>query len=205
MSEKRIVTISRQFGSGGREVGKKLADHLHIPFYDKELIELAAKESGIDPELFEEDQGKIGKGFQLLNTIGFSLGSPITGISEMSLSDRMFLIQTEIIEQLAEKESCVLVGRCADYILADRDDVINIFIHADMTDRIQRAETDYAIKERNMEVYVNKIDKRRANYYNYYTDRRWGAANNYDACLNTSTFGIDGTANIIEVLLKSNH
>lgn len=202
MTKKAIITISRQFGSGGREVGKKLAEKLHIPFYDKELIELAAKESGIDPELFEENDERTSRGFQLLNTIGFTLGSPITGISEMSLSDRMFLIQTEIIEQIAEKGPCVIVGRCADYILAERNDVLNIYIHANIRDRIERAKNDYEVDERDIEGSINKTDKRRANYYNYYTDRKWGRAENYDVCLNTSTFGIDHTVDIIAKLVN---
>lgn len=202
MTKKAIITISRQFGSGGREVGKKLAEKLHIPFYDKELIELAAKESGIDPELFEENDERTSRGFQLLNTIGFTLGSPITGISEMSLSDRMFLIQTEMIEQIAEKGPCVIVGRCADYILAERSDVLNVYIHANIRDRIERAQHDYEVDERDVEGSIKKTDKRRANYYNYYTDRKWGRAENYDVCLNTSTFGIDHTVDIILNLLN---
>lgn len=202
MSKKRIVTISRQYGSGGRKVGEELAKKLNIPFYDKELIELAAKQSGIDPELFADNDERTSIGFQLLNTIGFTLGSPITGISEMSLSDRMFLIQTEIIEQIAENGPCVIVGRCADYILGERDDVLNVFIHGDMEDRVERVKKDYQIEERDIEGTVVKTDKRRANYYNYYTDRKWGRADHYDICLNTSTFGIEQTADIIEYTMK---
>lgn len=202
MSKKAIVTISREYGSGGREIGKKLAEKLGVPFYDKELIELAAKQSGIDTELFEENDERTSMGFQLLNTIGFTLGSPITGISEMSLSDRMFLIQTEIIEQIAEKEPCVIVGRCADYILGERDDVLNVFIHADMEERVNRAKNDYHLDDKDVEGTIVKTDKRRANYYNYYTDRKWGRADNYDICLNSSTFGVERCVAIIEMTLK---
>lgn len=201
MSKKAIITISRQFGSGGREIGKKLAERLNIPFYDKELIEVAAKESGIDAELFEDNDEKTSIGFQFLNSIGFTLGSPITGISEMSLSDRMFLIQTEIIEQLAEKGPCVIVGRCADYILAERNDVLNVFIHGDIRDRMERAKNDYKVDERDIEGSIIKIDKRRANYYNYYTNRKWGKADNYDVSLNSSTIGIDRCVELIEEML----
>lgn len=202
MKKKTIITISRQFGSGGREVGKKLAETLGIPFYDKELIEMAAKESGIDEELFEDEEYRTSRGFYLLGAIGFTLGSPITSISEMSLNDRLFLVQSETIENLAEKGPCVIVGRCADYVLQEKYDTINVFIHANMKDRRERAIHSYEVDERNIEASMAKIDKRRANYYNYYTDRKWGAAENYDVVLNSSKFGIDGCVEIIKSLIK---
>lgn len=202
MKKKTIITISRQFGSGGREVGKKLAEALGIPFYDKELIEMAAKESGIDEELFEDEEYRTSRGFYLLGAIGFTLGSPITSISEMSLNDRLFLVQSETIENIAEKGPCVIVGRCADYVLQEKHSTINIFIHASMKDRKERAIHSYEVDERNIEASISKIDKRRANYYNYYTDRKWGAAENYDIVLNSSKFGIDGCVDIIKSILE---
>lgn len=201
MKKKTIITISRQFGSGGREVGKKLAEALGIPFYDKELIEMAAKESGIDEELFEDEEYRTSRGFYLLGAIGFTLGSPITSISEMSLNDRLFLVQSETIENIAEKGPCVIVGRCADYVLEEKHSTINIFIHASMKDRKERAIHSYEVDERNIEASISKIDKRRANYYNYYTDRKWGAAENYDIVLNSSKFGIDGCVDIIKQII----
>lgn len=201
MKKKTIITISRQFGSGGREVGKKLAEALGIPFYDKELIEMAAKESGIDEELFEDEEYRTSRGFYLLGAIGFTLGSPITSISEMSLNDRLFLVQSETIENIAEKGPCVIVGRCADYVLEEKHSTINIFIHASMKDRKERAIHSYEVDERNIEASITKIDKRRANYYNYYTDRKWGAAENYDIVLNSSKFGIDGCVEIIKQII----
>lgn len=201
MKKKTIITISRQFGSGGREVGKKLAEALGIPFYDKELIEMAAKESGIDEELFEDEEYRTSRGFYLLGAIGFTLGSPITSISEMSLNDRLFLVQSETIENIAEKGPCVIVGRCADYVLQEKHSTINIFIHASMKDRKERAIHSYEVDERNIEASITKIDKRRANYYNYYTDRKWGAAENYDIVLNSSKFGIDGCVEIIKQII----
>lgn len=201
MKKKTIITISRQFGSGGREVGKKLAEALGIPFYDKELIEMAAKESGIDEELFEDEEYRTSRGFYLLGAIGFTLGSPITSISEMSLNDRLFLVQSETIENIAEKGPCVIVGRCADYVLQEKYSTINIFIHASMKDRKERAIHSYEVDERNIEASITKIDKRRANYYNYYTDRKWGAAENYDIVLNSSKFGIDGCVDIIKQII----
>lgn len=202
MKKKTIITISRQFGSGGREIGKKLAEALGIPFYDKELIEMAAKESGIDEELFEDEEYRTSRGFYLLGAIGFTLGSPITSISEMSLNDRLFLVQSETIENIAEKGPCVIVGRCADYVLQEKHSTINIFIHASMKDRKERAIHSYEVDERNIEASISKIDKRRANYYNYYTDRKWGAAENYDIVLNSSKFGIDGCVDIIKSILE---
>lgn len=202
MKKKTIITISRQFGSGGREVGKLLAEQLGIPFYDKELIEIAAKESGIDPELFEDAESVTSKGFHLLGALGYSLGGPLSTISELSLSDRLFIAQSQTIQNVAKQGSCVIVGRCADYILRDREDVLNVYVHANMKDRLQRAIKSYEVDERNIEVSVNKIDKRRANYYEYYTDNRWGYADYYDICVNTSTFGIEGSVNIIKHIIE---
>lgn len=205
MENKTIITISRQFGSGGREVGKKLAEALGIPFYDKELLELAAKESGVDIELFEDEEYRTSRGFYLLGAIGYTLGSPITSIREMSLNDRLFLIQSETIENVASQGSCVIVGRCADYVLRDHEDVVTVFVHADMKDRKERAVHSYDVDERNIEDSVNKIDKRRANYYNYYTDQKWGRAENYDIAVNTSKFGIDRSVQILkDIVSKKN-
>ena len=194
MENKTIITISRQFGSGGREIGKKIADQLGIPFYDKELIEIAAKESGMDKELFEEDDARTSKGFRLLGALGYSLGG--------SLNDRLYLVQEEVIKGVACEGSCVIVGRCADYVLRDRSDVLNVYIHADMEDRKERAVHSYEVDERDIEGSIKKIDKRRANYYEYYTDRKWGRAENYDISINSSTFGIDGTVEIIKMLAQ---
>ena len=112
--KKTIITISREFGSGGREIGKKLAEQLNVPFYDKELIEIAAKESGLDKELFEEEDSRTSKGFRLLGALGYSLGGPLSTITELSLNDRLFLVQSQVIEQVAKEGACVIVGRCAD-------------------------------------------------------------------------------------------
>lgn len=202
MENKTIITISRQFGSGGREIGKKIAEQLDIPFYDKELIEIAAKESGMDEELFVEDDERISKGFHLLGALGYSLGGPLSAMTELTLNDRLFIIQSEVIKSLAEKGSCVIVGRCADYVLQDRKDVLNVYIHANMKDRIERSIHSYEVDERDIERSVKKIDKRRANYYEYYTDRKWGRAENYDISINSSTFGIDGSVEIIKTLAK---
>ena len=202
MEKKTIITISRQFGSGGREIGKKLAEQLNIPFYDKELIEIAAKESGMDKELFEEEGTRTSRGFHLLGALGYSLGGPLSTMTELSLNDRLFIVQSEVVKQVADEGPCVIVGRCADYVLSERDDVLDVFIHADMEDRKQRAIHSYEVDERDIEGSIRKIDKRRANYYEYYTDRKWGRAENYDISINSSTFGIDGTVEIIKALAQ---
>ncbi len=200
--KKTIITISREFGSGGREIGKKLAKELNIPFYDKQLIEIAAKESGFDKELFEEEDARTSRGFHLFGALGYSLGGPLSTITELSLNDRLFLVQSQVIEQVAKEGPCVIVGRCADYVLKDYDNVLNVFIHGDMDDKLKRAVNSYEVDERDVENSIRKIDKHRANYYEYYTDRKWGRAENYDLSLNSSTFGVDGCVSIIKMLIE---
>ncbi len=201
--KKTLITISRQFGSGGREIGQKLAKELNISFYDKELLELAAKESGIDKELFETEGESTSRGFHLLAAMGYTLGSPITSINEMSLNDRMFLVQSEVIESIAMQGSAVIVGRCADYVLKDHPECINVFIHANMRSRIERARTSYEVDGDNLEKEIEKIDKRRANYYNYYTDKKWGKVENYHVSLDSSRFGVDECVTVIKQLVEA--
>ena len=185
--KKKIITISRQFGSGGRGIGKLLADRLDIPFYDKELIELASKESGIDERIFKSEGEETGRFYQVLGAIGYALGSPAGGIYEYSINDQLYLVQANIIEQLANEGPCVIVGRCADYVLADREDVLNIYLCADMDERLRRVIDEYHVEDAD-EAMLCKVDKRRSNYYQYYTDRAWGRADNYDLCINTGKF-----------------
>lgn len=194
--KKKIITISRQFGSGGREIGKLLADRLDIPFYDKELIELASKESGIDERIFKSEGEETGRFYQVLGAIGYALGSPAGGIYEYSINDQLYLVQANIIEQLANEGPCVIVGRCADYVLADREDVLNIYLCADMDERLRRVIDEYHVEDAD-EAMLCKVDKRRSNYYQYYTDRVWGKAENYDLCINTGKFDTDAIIGMI--------
>ena len=179
MEKKIIITIGRQYGSGGRYVGKKLAEQLGIAFYDKELINLASKESGICGEFFEKaDERNSGSLLNLSN-------------------ESLFQIQSDVIRKVAAEQSCILVGRCADYILRDNENCISVFISARMEDRIRRA-VEYAhIEEKEAEEYIRKADKSRASYYNYYTDKIWGAAESYDLCISSSVYGIDETTAFI--------
>ena len=183
MGQKIIITIGREYGSGGRMIGKLLAECLGISFYNKEIIEMAAKKSGMSEEAFERVDETAAS--SLLYSIA-------TGA----------YIQSEIIKSIAKKESCVIVGRCADYILKDRDDVVNIFIHADKESRKARAINDYGISLNKADGYLNKIDKKRRTYYNYYTGEKWGNSKNYHLCLDSSLLGIEGTVHMIEAFIK---
>ena len=194
--KKKIITISRQFGSGGRGIGKLLADRLDIPFYDKELIELASKESGIDERIFKSEGEETGRFYQVLGAIGYALGFPAGGIYEYSINDQLYLVQANIIEQLANEGPCVIVGRCADYVLEDREDVLNIYLCADMDERLRRVIDEYHVEDAD-EAMLCKVDKRRSNYYQYYTDRVWGKAENYDLCINTGKFDTDAIIGMI--------
>ena len=194
--KKKIITISRQFGSGGRGIGKLLADRLDIPFYDKELIELASKESGIDERIFKSEGEETGRFYQVLGAIGYALGSPAGGIYEYSINDQLYLVQANIIEQLANEGPCVIVGRCADYVLEDREDVLNIYLCADMDERLRRVIDEYHVEDAD-EAMLCKVDKRRSNYYQYYTDRVWGKAENYDLYINTGKFDTDAIIGMI--------
>ena len=200
--KKTIITISRQFGSGGREVGEKLAKDLGIPFYDKELIEIAAKESGMDPELFVEDDTRTSLGFHLIGALGYSLGGPLSTITELSLNDRLYLVQSQVIEQVAQEGPCVIVGRCADFVLKGRKNVIKVFIYADLDERKQRIEHVYKEAKGKALDKIEKTDKQRASYYEHYTGKKFGEMTNYDMCLNSSLIGIDGCVDIIKTLYK---
>ena len=189
--KKKIITISRQFGSGGRGIGKLLADRLDIPFYDKELIELASKESGIDERIFKSEGEETGRFYQVLGAIGYALGSPAGGIYEYSINDQLYLVQANIIEQLANEGPGVIVGRCADYVLKDEKNVLSLFLYAEKKDRIRRGIELYHVDERHAQETMERFDRKRARFYEYYTDRKWGALSNYDMMINTSRMGID--------------
>ena len=197
MEQKIIITISRQYGSGGRLVAKKLAQALNIAFYDNELISLAAEKSGISQKYFADaEAAPVGNILLSLSTLTPS--AKVNEIYGLPINEKVFLVQSQIIKELAEKKSCVIVGRCADYILKDFAHCSNIFIQADMGDRVKRALNEYGLSSQHAESMVSKTDKRRANYYNYFTNNKWGNINNYDLVLNTSKIGIDSAAEIIK-------
>lgn len=192
MSKNTVILISREYGSGGRKIGEKVAERLGIPFYDKELIRKAALESGYDEKLFESTQ-KQGKG-----TFSYFLSVYAAGMSpqDISLNDQLFLVTAKTIHEVAN-ESCVIIGRCADYILKDHPHTLSIFVHADLDDRIQRAREDYGDDAPDLRQKVIRTDKNRATYYNFYANQKWGQMDHYDLSLNTSHIDIDTCVDII--------
>ena len=193
--EKKIITISREFGSGGRTIGHKLADALGIPFYDKELVDHIALESGFAPKYVEEHgEHSPGKSF-------FSYAFAPQGIpgvmNGLSSADFLWNIQCNVILQLADRGPCVIVGRNADYILKDRKDVLHAYIHADMPFRADRIVRLYGESEKSPEARLQEKDKRRRVNYQHYTGRTWGVAQNYDICLDSSTLGVDACVDIL--------
>ena len=199
MANNTIITIGRQYGSGGHDIGKKLAEELNIPFYDRELLERAAKDSGLCQEIFENHDEKPTNSFLyslVMDT--YSMGYPSAAFAEMPLNHKIFLAQFDAIKAIAKEGPCVIVGRCADYALSDFPNVVNVFLYADMQDRIVRIARRHNLTDAKAKDLIVKTDKRRASYYNYYTSKKWGEASGYDICLNTATLGIDGTIHVIK-------
>ncbi len=204
---KNIITIGRQYGSAGHAIGALIAEKLGWTFYDKQLVELAAKNSNISDETVKHIDEKA------TSSLLYSLASgsySLRGMNgplyyEMPLNDKLFLAQSEIIKDVASKESCVIVGRCADYVLSGVEDInlINVFIYADMDFRVKRVMDTFEIPEKQAKDKVLKTDKQRKTYYSYYSNRDWGKMSNYDICISTSTFGIEGSADIIVNHIRS--
>ena len=199
--DKKIITISREFGSGGRTIGRKVAERLGIPFYDKELVEQIALESGF-AEKFVEEHGEHAPGKTLFAYAFAPQGVPGV-MNGMSTSDFLWHIQCGVILQLADKGPCVIVGRNADYILKDRPDVLHTYIHADMDYRADRIVRLYGESEKSPEARLAEKDKRRRVHYQHYTGRTWGTAQNYDLCLNSGNIGLDACVEIILSAVKS--
>ncbi|HIT35034.1 MAG TPA: cytidylate kinase-like family protein [Candidatus Faecousia intestinigallinarum] len=199
--EKKIITISREFGSGGRTVGRLVAQKLGIPFYDKELVEQVALESGFAPQ-FVEEHGEQSPGKTLLSYAFAPQGVPGV-MNGLSAADFLWNIQCSVILQLAEKGPCVIVGRNADYILKDRPECLHAFIHADIEFRADRIVRLYGESEKSPQTRLNEKDKRRKVNYLHYTGRNWGDVKNYDICLNSSTLGVETCADIIVSIAKN--
>lgn len=199
MSEnKTIITIGRQYGSGGYEVGKLLAEKLGVKLYDKEMLKRAAKDSGLCEEIFESHDEKPTNSFLyslVMDT--YSLGYSSGSFTDMPINHKVFLAQFDTIKKIADEGACVLVGRCADYALEDYDNVINVFIYADLDKRIRRVAREFDLTDAKAKEVITKTDKKRASYYNYYTNKEWGDAKSYDLCINSAKLGIEGTAQAI--------
>jgi len=196
----RIITISREFGSGGRTIGRKVAEALGIPFYDKEVVDQIALESGFAPK-FVEEHGEHAPGKTIFSYAFAPQGTPGV-MNGMSTADFLWHIQCSTILQLAEAGPCVIVGRNADYILKDKPDALHAYIHADMEQRADRIVRLYGESEKSPQARLQEKDKRRALNYQHYTGRTWGSAENYDICLNTGRIGIDAAVDLIVSLVK---
>jgi len=199
-----VITIGRQFGSGGREIGFKLAEKLGIKCYDKELISVAAKESGLCEQIFAEHDEKPTKSFLyslVMDT--YSMGYSSIGGVNMPIGHKVFLAQFDAIKKIAEQESCVIVGRCADYALEEYDNVVKVFVYSDMDSRIKRVMNrhDDIKKISEAKDIIIKTDKKRASYYNCYTSKKWGDAMSYDICINSALLGIDDTVQLLADLV----
>ncbi|MDR0429927.1 MAG: cytidylate kinase-like family protein [Tannerellaceae bacterium] len=202
MDEKIIVTIGRQFGSGGRVIGKKLAEALDISYYDKELITIAAKESGLCPEVFERADEKASDGLAHAFSMGLSYMGMYTPYADILSNEGLFKIQSDAIRKLAARESCVLVGRCADYILRDNPNCISFFIHDKMESRVQRVVDRQQITVEQAKEIIIRTDKSRAAYYDYYTNKTWGMSSSYNFSIDASILGIDETVEFLKSLIE---
>ena len=194
-----IYTIGREFGSGGYEVGRMLAERLGIKLYDKVLLAQAAKSSGFCKEIFENHDEKPTSSFLYSLVMDTYSGGSYSSAPflDMPLNHKVFLAQFDTIKKIAEQESCVIVGRCADYALADNPDCLNIFVHAEMEDRISWISKRKDLTENKARDLIQKTDKQRASYYNYYTCKKWGDSRSYDLCLNTSKISKEACVDMI--------
>jgi cytidylate kinase len=194
-----IITIGRQLGSGGKQIGDLLSKRLNIPCYDKELIQIASMESGLGKDFFEKADEKSSYSF-FGNFFGFRSG--YMGDCNYLCNETLFKIQSDVIRQLAEKGSCIFVGRCADYILRNHPQCLNLFIVARMQDRIERISAEQNLSQKDAALLIEQTDKKRAAYYNYYSNKIWGMATSYDLCINSSVFRPDKIVSIIESYAK---
>ncbi len=192
-----VITIARQHGSGGRALGIMLSEKLGIKYYDKQLIAIAAKKSGLSEDVFQKVDEKAGGSLLYSMVMGNYPFSRAGSMPDMPLNDKLFILQTNIIREAAKEGPCIVIGRCGDYILREFPDVFKIYLHADRDDRIRtvilRGKTD----SKKAPDYISKMDKQRANYYNFYSNKRWEDMNNYDLTLNSSTFNLEECADII--------
>lgn len=198
-----VITIGRQFGSAGREIGEKLAAYFGIKCYDKELLSRAAKESGFCEEMLENHDERPTNSF-LYNLVmdTYSFGYNASSFVDMPISQKVFLAQFDTIKKIASEGPCVIVGRCADYALSDFENSMHLFIYADEETRIKRISKKYDVSEAKARDMIVKKDKQRQSYYNYYSSKKWGRADSYDLCINSSVLGVDGTVRLISQYIE---
>ena len=193
-----IITISRQYGSGGRQIGQQLAKELNLPFYDKEIIDLAAKESGLAADFIHGQEQQLTQSLLFSIVTNFTSNAGAFNPNMLSLSDQVYLAEAKAIRSLADKGSCVMVGRCADWVLEKDYDVLRVFVCAPIETRCKRAVEEYGDKAENIQKAVQNIDKQRARYCQHYCDKAWEDAGNYDLCLNSGTISLDQCVAIIK-------
>lgn len=193
-----VITIGRQFGSGGREIGEKVAAYFGIKCYDKELLSRAAKESGFCEEMIQNHDERPTNSF-LYNLVmdTYSFGYNSSSFVDMPISHKVFLAQFDTIKKIANEGPCIIVGRCADYALADYKNSLHLFIYGNMDAKIKRIAKKYQLTEDKAKDMIVKKDKQRQSYYNYYSSKKWDHADSYDLCINSSILGVDGTVNLI--------
>lgn len=194
-----VITISRQYGSGGHEVGERVARALDIPFYDKALIALAAKQSGLSEEVFRDADERATSSLLYSMVMGSygGFGGRVPGLSEMPINDKLFIIQSDIIKKAAAEGPCLVIGRCADYILREHKNCLNVFIHANKAARVRRIVEKNLCEEKKAPDFIAKKDKQRANYYNFYSNNRWDDLNNYDLTIDTSKFSVEQAVELV--------
>ena len=197
--KKTIITISREFGSGGRLIGQRLAERLDIPYYDKQLLDRIAEESGFSVEMMEDAEMKAKNSF--LYSLASAMGTREMGPDNLSLNERFFLAQFDTIRKIADEGSCVIVGRCADYILSCYPEASHIFIYAEEADKIRRAVEEYGVPEEDVRKLMKDTDKARANYYSYHTGRKWGEHQNYSLSIDSGFIEIE---DIVDLIIKYN-
>lgn len=193
-----VICIGRSYGSGGREVGRRVAQKLGIAFYDNELIAMAAEKAGVHPDIAAKSEERATNSLMF----GISGGSmpmqpPAIGTFHIPLTDKMFFAQSEIIRSLAQEQDCVIIGRCADYVLRDYDNLLNVFIRADEETCIARCEKYYGLDAATARKQIRKVNQQRAGYYTYFSGNKWGSKDSYHMILDTGRFGVDGCADII--------
>ncbi len=204
MAKKIIVTIARQYGSGGREIGERIAKNLGLPLIDKELIKDAASKGEINEEVIKSADESAANSLLYTLAMGSNmLGTTIHFGYKMPINDKLFILQSEAIKEYATRGSCVIIGRCADYVLRDEPNILRLFIYGDLDHRQERIKARHPeIKPSQIIDIINKTDKRRSSYYNFYTGNKWGKYDNYDMAINSSTLGIEGTADVITASIK---
>ncbi len=202
--KKYVITIARQFGSRGREIGQKLAEALGYKYYDRDLISMAAEKSGMDKSVLGAADEKAANSLLYTLALGSSVYAHGVDNINVPLNDKLYIVQSNIIKDIYNSgEGAVIVGRCADYVLSEKENVLKVFISADFDNRVETVSVRSAVTEAKAKDMVIKTDKRRANYYNYYTGKKWGKIENYDLVINSSKCGVDGAVNVIKAMLDA--